>query len=268
MKVCNVDRTVFYKIVKAYFNALGRDPVACEIGVLKGDNAEQILNIIKPKKLYLIDEWKCEDKHLEKHNEYHKAYLSWELNEKSVKKIQRYYGGDLNSQSTYDKLYTLVENKFKDCEHVTILRKSSIDAFKELEKREKSDFDFCYIDADHYYESVLDDLLFFSRKLSEIGLIQINDCCHSDSGVEQNFGVLEAAVKFCKLQNFEPSLITNTDWSDAILIPQRSKQVNLIDNIVKNSNISFVEVPNALMGAARVIGKTKANNFKGNISFN
>ena len=46
------------------------------------------------------------------------------------------------------------------------------------------------------------------------------------------------------------------------------RNVKLIDNIVKNSNISFVEVPNALMGAARVIGKTKANNFKGNISFN
>ena len=86
------------------------------------------------------------------------------------------------------------------------------------------------------------------RKLlhDQLGCFQLNDCCHSAAGVNQNFGVLEAAQKFCKLSNFEPALIVNRDFTDVLLAPINSPMIKNINVMLDFNNISYVEIPSAL----------------------
>ena len=260
MKVCFTQRNSLLQIAKFYFSQIKINPIACEVGVLKGDNAEKILEYLVPKKLFLIDQWKTNDNVSDRYI-YHQKFLSGQLDQNHIDKVNNYYGGDITDQTTYDNLHNFVNARFSKRNEVQIIRKSSIEGFNELQKIKNLSLDYCYIDASHEYQHVLDDLLFYSDILSSHGLLQINDCCHSDSGIKQNFGVLEAAINFCKVKKFSPLLITNTDWSDVIFCSDKNKYRLLIGKIVEHSNIEYVEIPNSLIGAAKVIGKRKNLSF-------
>ena len=198
-----------------------------------------------PKKLFLIDQWKTNDTISDSYI-YHQKFLSGQLDKNHIEKVNKYYEGDITDQTTYDNLYNFVNARFAKRDEVQIIRKSSIEGFNELAKINDLSLDFCYIDANHEYQHVLDELLFFSDILSDHGLLQINDCCHSDLGVKQNLGVLEAANKFCKIANFVPVIAVNRNFTDVLLAPKNSQIIEDINFIVENNDIISVEVPNEL----------------------
>ena len=225
---------------------------ACEVGVLKGDNATRIYEELKPKSFFLIDKWEPINFYEDGENKdsYFHEFLKGDA--KYQDKVKKYFGGELTDKITFDRLYEKVEKEFREKKGSRILREDSITALKNL-RREIPDFtlDYCYIDANHDYEYALNDLLYHKDVISTTGIFQLNDCCHSSDGVKQDLGVLEATIKFCKIANFVPVAITNTNWSDVILTSCDSPVLAYLNHIFETSNISFVEIPDSLLGSAR-----------------
>ncbi|MGB3280934.1 MAG: class I SAM-dependent methyltransferase [Pseudorhodobacter sp.] len=125
--------------------------VGAEIGVHKGDFSASILQIAKPKRLYLIDPWKCFD------TAQHKASL---------------FGSDNVTQADMDARFKDVEKRFEKAAAVKIVRELSGDAAGKLRDKE---LDFVYIDGDHNYEGVRADLENFYPKVKLGGQIFLDD---------------------------------------------------------------------------------------------
>lgn len=134
--------------------------IICEIGVMNGQWAQKMY-ACNPKEMYLIDCWKSQDKILYKD----KNNKSNEINEVR---------------------YNTVINLFRDNRNVTIIRKMSEDAVNDFEDEF---FDFIYIDANHSYKNVLQDLNIWYPK------IKINGWC-SGHDLNTQHGVKDAVIKF------------------------------------------------------------------------
>lgn len=172
-----------------------------------------------------------------------------------------YFGGPLNEQSTFDRLYEQVHSRFAADDRVHLIRDTSDGGCKSLRDRLQPTpvLDYVYVDASHQYETVLDDLLMYGQLVAPNGLMQLNDCCHSEDGVRQNLGVLEAATKFCKMTDFVPAMLTNTNWSDLVLVRRGSAMMHTIDQVVLRADVLYVELPAALLPAATVRSGTRDN---------
>jgi len=133
-----------------------------EIGVLNGAFSECLLRNFPNLELYLVDPWKHYPK---------KDY------------------DDFNnfSQDIQDARYNLVKTLFNDKENVSILRMTSMEAVKHFEDEL---LDFVYIDANHKYEYVKQDIQEWSKKVKPGGIISGHDFCLMYPNVMQ-------AVKEC-----------------------------------------------------------------------
>jgi len=257
VKVCSFNRDIFYELLHVCFKKQGIQPLIAELGVLKGDNADAMNRLLKPQALYLIDQWLCADVQSYASVNGHRFWVE-ELNTHT-----KYYGGPLDEQSTFDNLYDQVASRFADDDHVYLLRDNTVNAYYAMEQllQDQDLLNLIYIDANHQFESVFDDLMFYQNLLGDFGALQLNDCCHSELGFQQNLGVLEAVVKFVKATDFVPVAMTNTDWSDLILIRRSSPLFDMFSLAVDHNQIRYVEVPPQLLGQAAVKGDMK------NISF-
>jgi hypothetical protein len=107
---------------------------------------------------------------------------------------------------------------------------------------------------------VLRDLMSWHTRVGIDGVIQMNDCCHSADAVKLNFGVLPALAEFVKRTDFVPVLMTNTAWSDVVLARSGSRIRALLDDVVLNSNVPFVDIPHQLLAASREVrGRQRSN---------
>ena len=109
MKVCDCRRDVFYSVLNLYFQKIKCKTICCEVGVLKGENAKKIYSSINPKEMYLIDSWKAFKKNDADVSFFYK-FLRGDKTDQE--KLEKYYGGDLFEQSTFDKLYKSVVADF------------------------------------------------------------------------------------------------------------------------------------------------------------
>lgn len=133
-----------------------RKLVGVEVGVAEGLNANDILNNWNIKMLYLVDVWK------------------------TVANMK----GDIASpqnwhDSNYNNVRRLMENhkgKYK------ILRGLSIEM---AEKISNASLDFVYIDSDHSYEGVSQDLKTWTPKVKKGGIIAGHDYLNPAYGVQQ-----------------------------------------------------------------------------------
>lgn len=159
------------------------------------------------------------------------------------------FGGNPFEPATHEANYQAVRKRFSAADDVTILRMDTMVALSELQVlSEDQDFDLIYIDANHQYEAVLDDLLCHRSLVSHHGVLMLNACCHSESGERQSLGVLEAACRFIKMSG-----LTNTDFSDLVLAPAGSLVINAFDHAATQGPIGFVDVPRQLLASARVL---------------
>jgi hypothetical protein len=154
----NVARVLFKQrdkdIRSRILNAISKGGVCAEIGVYRGDFSARILEC-EPKKLHLIDPWKFETD---------PAYAgSW-------------YGGNLGkNQARMDTIYSSVLNRFQveiTSGIVEIHRQTSGDASFQFPD---DYFDWIYIDGNHKYEFVKQDLEMFLPKVKMDGLIAGDD---------------------------------------------------------------------------------------------
>ena len=134
---------------------LGHDNVGMEIGVHKGAFTRRILNKVQPRLLYLVDPWKFETDSIYKH--------SW-------------YGGLMGgSQARMDRRHQqMVERYAREIQQgrINILRSYSSLAWATLPD---DHLDWVYIDGNHLYEFVRDDLHRALRVVKPGGLITGDD---------------------------------------------------------------------------------------------
>lgn len=257
MKICTIDRTALYRFVHEAFTQLDMIPQAAEIGVLRGDNASEIYGSLKPSKIWLIDKWAAVER-------FHHPFEERPFYIEPEETHDGYFGGPMQNQETFDRIFEAASARFAGIPEIEILRQDSMGAFHSLQKRltalPRPLLDFIYIDADHEYEYVLRDLMYWCGLLSENGVLQLNDACFSKFGAAQNLGVLPAVTEFLKRMPFTPVLLTNTDWSDLVLARKNSRMLATLDQIVEDSTTRYVEVPPQLLPAMKVVyGKQRVN---------
>jgi hypothetical protein len=135
---------------KAAIDLVARNGVGAEIGVHMGDFSSTILTLAQPTKLYLIDPWK---------------YFPEPAYKESL------YGGDRITQKDMDGRYERVVRRFAreiSVGTIVVYRELSIMAAFRIKDGE---LDFVYVDADHSYEGVSQDLRAFFPKVKRGGLI-------------------------------------------------------------------------------------------------
>lgn len=133
----------------------GEETVGAEIGVHRGVFSNFILEKVNPQKLYLIDPWKWFD---------------------SAQYSETLYGGRKGGgQKNMNLRFNKVEKKIRQrviSKQVTILRKLSEDAAKAIED---NSLDWVYIDGDHSYKGIMNDLVNYYNKVKIGGYIVGDD---------------------------------------------------------------------------------------------
>jgi len=141
---------------RAAIDLVAQNGIGAEIGVHLGEFSSLILSVAKPRKLHLIDPWKYVPD----------PTYQWSL-----------YGGEHVTQHDMDARHALVLSKFAReiaAGTVEVHRQRSTSAASHLNDDE---LDFVYIDGDHTYDAVSQDLKAFFPKLKQGGLI-IGDDYH------------------------------------------------------------------------------------------
>jgi len=152
----------------------GKSLVGVEIGVCRGENALQIFRLLNINMLYLVD-----------------AYLPYVDGDGKVR----------DSEYLQQGLNTLNNRLDRFMDQYVLLKMYSSDAVKHV----PDDLDFCYIDGDHNYSGVLDDITHYYPKVRVGGVIGGHDWFHVD--------VSCAVIDFCKKHDLLSRLHTGfQDW--------------------------------------------------------
>jgi len=250
MKVCMTDRQTLYQAAAAAFDSMRIEPVVVELGVLRGENAQVLQASLRPRQLFLVDSWCART--LVAHYSPFDPIPAWV---RPVTDFAHYFGGPMEDQSTFDRLYEDCAGRFENQPRVTILRGDTIDELARLRGELGGDasVDFLYVDANHQYEFVFRELMEYASLCRPESLMMLNDCCHSAGGQRQNLGVLEAVARFIKVSDFRPIALTSTDYSDVVLARAGSRIGQVFAKVLEQSTIAHVDVPHQLLAAARVV---------------
>lgn len=146
-----------------------KNKICAEIGVWLGDNAKEILDVLKPSKLYLIDPW-----------EFYPEY-------------QRKRGISGTNQNKMNKTYEYVKNRFMNEDKVIIIREKSENAASMFQDNY---IDFLYIDGNHKKEFVERDLKLYYPKIKKNGYIAGDDYVPKTHPRELKKGLREAVDEF------------------------------------------------------------------------
>lgn len=130
--------------------AIPAHAVCAEIGVWKGDFSARIRTLAQPRMLHLVDPWR-----------FAAAYP------------QRWYGGAAaRDQNDMDRIHADVVRRFAGDPRVAIHRLESTAAARHLAD---IDFDWVYVDGDHSYDAVLDDLENWAPRIKPGGVLAGDD---------------------------------------------------------------------------------------------
>lgn len=136
---------------------LPRGSAGAEVGVWKGDFSAQMIRIVKPARLFLIDPWQFMPDNEHAHT--------------------RYGGGVARSQADMDDIYAQVQRRFSRhiSENIVCLHRGTTGTLSRTSGRDEPFLDWIYIDGDHNYDSVRSDLRQAVRYVRPGGLIMGDD---------------------------------------------------------------------------------------------
>lgn len=162
--------------------------IGAEIGVWKGDYSAEILNRTACKELHLIDCWQHQDVSI--------------------------YGKDPRNvaQKEHEAVYNSVCNRFSkdiDVGRVVIHRSFSHEAAR---KFEVGYFDWVYVDGNHSFDTVTQDLGSFLPKVKPDGLICGHDYTNSVWARQRGFEVVAAVNQFVLRNGLEMVFLTREFW--------------------------------------------------------
>lgn len=153
--------------------------IAAEVGVARGLNAQTMLKNIDIKKLFLIDSYDYAD------------------NEDGSEKVREYPKD--NMRVCRDNL-----SKYKQVKFIYKPSSTAVKQFKD------NYFDYVYIDANHNYEEVLQDITSWYEKVKKGGVL----AGHNISNYPYENGVLKAFYSVMTLDSIDKSkcYISRDDW--------------------------------------------------------
>jgi hypothetical protein len=163
--------------------------VGAEIGVYRGDFSLELVKR-EPRKLYLVDAWKSYD-----------AYALDSINATN------------QDQNCIDTKFRL--QKWIDEGMVEVVRGMST----EVANRWDGMLSWIFLDANHGYSFVLEDLRAWSKFIEPGGFIMCHDYTDTSAGaIAMNFGVVKAVNQFCLESEWEVTHITEEhDWPSCAL---------------------------------------------------
>jgi methyltransferase family protein len=159
---------------RALVRQLPRHSVGAEVGVFAGDFSATILAIVKPRVMYLVDEWRegavvtCGGEAIE-----------------GVELFRRI------NERFQDRIATNVVQVIRGTSHVV------------AEKFADASLDWVYVDADHSFEAVLRDLRAYYPKVRPHGWIAGHDYV-ATSPTGRRYGVIEAVYEFYRTASVTP----------------------------------------------------------------
>lgn len=161
---------------------LAKGGAVAEIGVWKGDFSAVLLEKLEPSVLHLIDPWLFQPQF-----------------------PKRLYGGlAARDQAAMDRLHRSVVARFVNRPEVHIHRQTSVDAMHALPD---ASLDIVFVDGDHSFEAVLQDLVLAHRKVKPGGYI-----CGDDWGWKDEQGrtsVREAVLAYLQMHHVDLVHIRN-----------------------------------------------------------
>ena len=158
---------------KFLLEEMPKNSICAEIGVYEGDFSEQILKIVKPKKLFLIDPWPKENPKEEKR---------------------------------YQKVVDRFQSKIKN-ENVVVFRSFSHDV---IEKFDNNFFDWIYLDGGHTYDNLKEQFSDYLPKLKSNGFVTGDDYGRDDENYKNN--VTRAVDEFISKELTKTVTIKNNQF--------------------------------------------------------
>ena len=181
----NISKMEIFDTRDEMIAAIPKGGLMAELGVFKGEFSLKINEICQPDELLLIDSWTGE------------RLYSGNVDGNHINGLRQYYTGE--------ELYYLTEMNIKECTGIVTMVKATTDVLKAFTD---NIFDMIYIDADHSYEGVLNDLINAYHKIKNGGYIMGHDYEHNmhKTNNSYNFGVKQAVDEFCREYNQEISM--------------------------------------------------------------
>ena len=156
----HVSNTRIVPTRQEFLENMPKGKICVEVGVAEGEFSRQILDIMKPKKLYLIDLWSSDS--------------------------ERY-------SESMDLAISRVQSEI-DSGIVEVKRGWS---WEMMETLEDNSVDWVYIDASHEFDDVCRDLEVANRKINRAGIIAGHDYTRWSSQGINRWGVVEAVNELC-----------------------------------------------------------------------
>lgn len=163
------------------FNILPKNSVCAEVGVWKGEFSQEIINKLDPISLFLIDPWRFESSYPD----------------------ALYGGSQVKNQQGMDETYESVKKRYNKNYRIKILRMDSIKASKCFSDEF---FDWVYLDANHSYEFIKQDLELWFPKIKNRGVLYGDDF---DVIGWWNNGVTKAVDEFVNENNLNLEIKNN-----------------------------------------------------------
>jgi len=155
--------------------------VGVEVGVAEGEFAETILQLGKVSKLYGVDPFKP----LEGYRDY-------------------------VFEKTFQRLYDTTMRTLMPYTNWMLIQETSMEAVKHFDD---NSLDFVYIDADHSYEHVLQDITEWAKKVKPGGIVSGDDYVRR-KGQDQYYNVVDAVDKYVADNNLDLTIYGNgrSNW--------------------------------------------------------
>lgn len=138
----------------------GENLIGAEIGVYKGEHAESLLENASIRRLYLIDPYELYEEYEEGKSHYGVDQDSLEIAEEEARRRFKNYS-----------------------DRIVWVKKKSGEALENIPDK----LDFVYIDGNHQYESIKEDIKNYYLKVREGGILgghdMYNGFCHEHNGV-------------------------------------------------------------------------------------
>lgn len=219
MYIINVNRETLIQV-------LPTDTIGVEVGVEFGLFSENLLKVVRPRKLHLIDPWAHQD---------HETYNIDPTNVSDEEGNRRYEG-------VCERFMQYIDSGV-----VEIHREVSETASARFSC---GYFDWVYIDAVHTYDGARGDLERFFPLVKEGGFILGHDFTNRAGAQAWNFGVVEAVTDFCGIHDCVPLAVTQEICPTFLLMKSHYKNYVVyreITRVIREQVGICFEVPDHLL---------------------
>jgi hypothetical protein len=166
---------ITYETRNDLIDTLPKDLVVAELGVFRGEFSNEIYNRMHPSHLYLVDIWEGTMGSGDKDGQNHITINNME------------------------EVYHQIKDRYIGTSNIEVIRNRSLDF---LNTQPNDSFDMIYVDADHTYGAVKNDLITSLSKVKNGGYLAGHDYI-------PNYEVRYAVDNFCNEYGQEIIAITN-----------------------------------------------------------